>query len=235
MKNKKIHIAILNQGSIRTENTNLMLELAGDTRYDVTISFPANKPISYNRNLLVKRFLETDADFLLMIDDDCVGDKRILDLADYDKDIIGATCFGYVKQMVIPFCMKRNKEGTYDILQVQNNSGVVECDGIGSGLMMIKREVLENMPYPFRNEYDPEGLKIKGLDFNFCERAQKKGYTIWCDTNQLISHWTVMDLKGIWQTINEGQKNVTRAYKQGLAEGLKKQNEKTKTKKADSN
>jgi GT2 family glycosyltransferase len=127
----------------------------------------------------------------------------MIQMADYDKDIIGGLCFGFLKEMIIPFCMKLNKQGTYDMAEIAIKSGVQECDAIGSGNMMIARRVLEDIPHPFRNEYDSEGIKRRGLDFNFCKRAKEKGYKVWVDTDLLCSHFTRANLKDIWLTINE--------------------------------
>ena len=203
MKNKGIYVAILNQGWIRPEMANLVSKLGEQRKYNLTASYPAKKPITNNRNSIVKKFLETDYDYLLMMDADCPPPENVLELADYDKDIIGAVCFGYLKDMLIPFAMKQNERGTYDIIDTEIGNGVVECDAIGTGVMMIARRVLENMPFPFRNEYDPEGLKVKGLDFNFCRRAKKLGYKVWVNTDMLVSHWTTVDLKEIWLTFDQ--------------------------------
>ena len=172
MKNKGIFIATLNQGNIRIELSNLLDDLEAQRKYDLIKTYPAKKPITNNRNSVVKRFLETDCDYLLMIDGDCVPNEKILDMADYDKDIMGAVCFGYLKKMLVPFVMKRKLDGKYDILDINQSSGVVECDAVGTGVIMIARRVLEDMPFPFKNEYDPEGIKVKGLDFNFCRKAK---------------------------------------------------------------
>ena len=204
-KNKHIYLAVLNQGDIRVELSDMLSKLERQGKYRLSISYPASKPISYNRNQVCKRFLETDADYLLMFDNDCIPERvdRILDMADYDKDIIGATCFGFTKKMIVPFVMKQRDDYRYDVLDTDLNNGVVECDGIGSGVMMIARRVLEDIPYPFKNEYDPEGIKTTGLDFNFCRRAKKLGYRVFADTDNLTSHWTTVDLKYMWKTFNE--------------------------------
>ncbi len=206
-------IAILNQGDIRPELADLLSRLEKQRKYNLMITYPAKKPISYNRNTICKRFLETDYDYLLMIDGDCVPTNKLLDLADYDKDIIGGTCFGFVNKMIVPFCMKRRDDGRYDVIDTALNNGVIECDALGSGTMMIARRVLENLPYPFRNEYDPEGIKTKGLDFNFCRRAKLLGYKVWCDTDMFVSHWAIVDLLFMWQTFNELYKMIKNAQK----------------------
>lgn len=221
-KNKGVYISVLNQGSIRPEIATLMADLPNQNKYNLIIDYPANKPISHNRNKIVKRFLETDMDYLLMMDGDCVPPPEILELADYDKDIIGAVCYGYLKKMIIPFVMKKNAEGTFNVLETCEESGVVECDAIGTGVIMIKREVLENLQYPFRNEYDPDGIKTKGLDFNFCSRAKKIGYKVFAQTDFTCSHWTVQDLKTIHKTYNQIRKEAIAAIKQNEFKAIPK-------------
>jgi len=140
-----------------------------------------------------------------MFDNDCIPENvdRILNMADYDKDIIGSTCFGFTNKMIVPFVMEQREDYKYDVLKTDLNNGVIECDAIGSGVMMIARRVLEDIPYPFKNDYDPEGIKTRGLDFNFCRRAKKLGYKVWADTDNLTSHWATVDLKYMWHTFNE--------------------------------
>lgn len=197
-KNKGIYIAVLNQGWIRPELSELMANLPKQRTYNLFINYPANKPITHNRNTIVKRFLETNLDYLLMIDGDNVPPRNVLELADYDKDIIGGLCYAFMRNTLIPLCLKNNNEGSYDMMDVSKNHGLVECAGVGSGVMMIKREVLENIPFPFENTYDPEGIKTMGLDINFCKKAKKKGYKIWCHLDYKCSHWTILDLKQIY-------------------------------------
>ena len=217
MKNKGIHIAVLNQGNVRPELSDLLLRLDKQNKYRITVSYPAKKPITLNRNSICKKFLETDFDYLLMMDGDCppmVNAQRLLDMADYDKDIIGGVCFGFINNMINPFVMKRRADYRYDMVNTNINSGVVEVDAIGSGNMMIARRVLEKLPFPFRNEYDPEGIKTKGLDFNFCRRAKDLGYKVWCDTDMLVSHWTTIDLLKMWKTFNELARAIKKLNKE---------------------
>jgi len=214
MKNKSVLISVLNQGEVRPELVDLLFRLRDGGKYKIGIEYPAKKPIAYNRNDICKRFLETEYDYLLMIDSDCVPNEKVLELADYDKDIIGATCFGFLKNMIVPFVMRQRQDFKYDIVDADLNNGIVEVDAIGSGVMMIARRVLENLPFPFRNEYDPEGIKTKGLDFNFCRRAKLLGYKVFCDTDILASHWTTIDLKTMWITFDKLYRMIESLKKQ---------------------
>jgi len=213
MKSKSIYISILNQGWIRPELATLLSRLPEQRKYNLYIGYPAHKPITNNRNIIVKRFLESGMDYLLMIDNDNVPPENILDLADYEKDIVSGLCFAFMKNMIIPLCLKMNQEKTYDLMDIEEKSGLVECDGVGSGVMMIKREVLEKLPFPFRNEYDPEGIKTKGLDVNFCRRAKEIGFKVWCHLDMKCSHWTPVDIRNVWIGYNELIKEINKIKK----------------------
>jgi len=213
MKSKSVYVAILNQGWIRPELATLLSRLPEQRKYNLYIGYPAHKPITNNRNIIVKRFLESGMDYLLMIDNDNVPPENILDLADYEKDIVSGLCFAFMKNMIIPLCLKMNQEKTYDLMDIEEKSGLVECDGVGSGVMMIKREVLEKLPFPFRNEYDPEGIKTKGLDVNFCRRAKEIGFKVWCHLDMKCSHWTPVDIRNVWIGYNELIKEINKIKK----------------------
>lgn len=66
-----------------------------------------------------------------------------------------------------------------------------EVDGVGTGAMLIRREVFETVPDPWfvgnrGNEFIPPG---SGEDFNFCIRAKRKGFSVVCDPGPEILHW----------------------------------------------
>lgn len=213
-KNKGIYIAILNQGWVRPELVTMLANLPKKREYNIYIGYPAHKPITHNRNTIVKRFLESGMDYLLMIDSDNIPPQNILELADYDKDVIGGLCYAFMNNMIIPLCLELNDHKSYDLMDISLNEGLVECDGIGSGVMMIKKEVLENIQFPFENMYDPEGIKIKGLDIKFCESAKEKGYKVWCHTDYKCSHWTTIDLKQIHLGYDTLRKEISKYKKE---------------------
>ena len=208
---KGVYIAALNQGSIRVELARLLAALTHQGKYNVFLSFPADKPIQHNRNRIVADFLEhKECDYLFMLDGDIIPPDNILDLIDHQKDIIGGLCFAYRGRAIVPLILKEkeNKSGkientSYDILDVDGNAGLVECDAIGTGCMIMKREILERpeMRYPFKNYYNEDGERILGLDLSFCKRAKNIGYKVWCHLNFACSHWTYMDLKMSYSAI----------------------------------
>lgn len=206
-----IYIAVLNQGEIRPEISQWLTQLTSAAPLPIFIDYPARKPISYNRNEIVKKFLKTDCDYLMMLDGDIIVPNNILDLITYGKDIIGGLCFSFSMisagvTSIVPLILKRNKKilpgekfKKYVPIDQKKWEGLTECDAIGTGHIIISRRVLEE-PYWlktggwFVNEYDKTGDKVIGLDLNFCKRAKKLGYKIYCHTDYKCGHWTPVNL-----------------------------------------
>lgn len=203
---KRVMISVLNQGSIRIEIVALLLHLTRKNEFDIIIDFPCEKPISHNRNQTVKRFLESDADYLLFLDGDIVPPQRVLDLMKYDFDVIGALCFAYKGTSINPLVLKRfrqkNGKIAYRTYNFKDPHGVQEVDAIGTGCMLIARRVLEDVKAPFINYYDRDGIRTIGLDLAFCEKAKKLGYKVWVDLDMNCAHWTTIDLRQVYQAFS---------------------------------
>lgn len=198
IKQRNIYLAILNQGEIRTELSKVINVMIQEDAYRIHLSYPTAKPIANNRNTIVQKFLATDCDYLMMIDSDIVPPPNIMKLVDFDKDIITPLMFVYQKGELLPLFLKRHPDGIYDTDDYLEKTGLTEVAATGTGCMVIKREVLEKVKYPFRNEYDVDGIKTLGLDFNFCCRAKKLGYKIWVHLDYVASHHMTYDLKELF-------------------------------------
>ncbi len=208
---KGIYIAVLNQGEIRSELAHVLLELSHQDKYNLMVTYPCDKPISYNRNKLVQDFLQNkNFDYLLMLDDDNVPPMNILNLADFDKDVICGLSFGWQQNMVIPSVFRRKPDGLYTVAPFVGDEGLMEIDAAGSGQMMIARRVLEEVKYPFRNEYDRDGIKKLGLDLNFCQMVKEAGFKVWIHLDYISSHWVPFDLKEVYRILIERDDTLKR-------------------------
>jgi hypothetical protein len=193
---KGIYVAVLNQGTIDADLAVCLLNISHQDNYNVMITFPGDRPISHNRNKIVQDFLRhKNMDYLLMIDDDNVPPINILNLADFDKDVICGMSFGFQQGMIIPSIFKRKDDGLYTVAPFKGDEGLMEVDAAGSGQMMISRRVLEKIRYPFRNEYDADGIKRLGLDLNFCQRVKELGFKVYAHLDYISSHVVPFDLK----------------------------------------
>jgi len=209
MKNRKIMIAVLNQGNIRIELSAILHDFPWQGKYEVMITYPNEKPISNNRNKIVQDFLaRKEFDYLLMIDSDIVPPNNVLNLADFQKDIISPVCFLYQKNVVAPLILKKDNQGMYAVARHTGNEGLVEVDAIGTGCIMLSRKVLEDVEAPFEDVFDKQGIRKYGLDLAFCRKAQAKGYRIYCHLDYLANHYVTLDLKKVYESLNNIQNAI---------------------------
>lgn len=187
---KKIYIAILDQGWIRRELAPVLAALKSDQRFYIEIRHHSLRPIAYNRNNIVKQFLKTDCDFLLMIDHDNVPCRNPLDLVLLDKDIIGCPYLQVKNNETGWMALKKLKDG-YN--QVKIKGDLQEVDAVGTGVILIARRVLEKVKIPFERKWKG-GFPLLGLDFYFCEKAKKLGFKIWVHWKYLASHYKEVNL-----------------------------------------
>jgi hypothetical protein len=128
-------------------------------------------------------------DYILFIDSDMVWEPEdILKLLDADKEIIGGLYF-LKKPPFHPIAYKDNEP----VSDYPNEP--FEVDSIGSGFLLIKNEVFQNLlDADFVNKhglpFDPihgktSVYKTTGLagiidDCAFCARSKARGFDVWC-------------------------------------------------------
>ena len=155
------------------------------TKHDIDLYTSNGTLIFDQRNSLVKTALEIKADYLLFIDADMRFPKDTLKiLMAHDKDIIGvnATTRGEpVKPTAKNFQI--NEDGSVDWLPIYSNamSGIGKADGIGCGVMLIKRKVLEKVESPHFFFESLGDTKLLGEDIYFCIKAKDAGFDTWVD------------------------------------------------------
>lgn len=143
-------------------------------------------PIDEKRNRCVEKFLETDCTHLLFWDSDTIGvPGAVKKLLDADKPIIGATiykkggdhapCFGFwvperqIYRTPVPFLYNQ----------------LIPVDMVGTGFMLIKREVFEKIPPPWFQCYEKGNAQE---DVYFCLKAKKYGFQVYVDTGLSLGH-----------------------------------------------
>jgi hypothetical protein len=168
---------------------------------------PGSRPIQYvrgalsssdTRNRIVTHFLAGEGSALLMCDDDVVPHGTVLELARRlepgEIDVLGAPVLITSELGPIPFPAVfafDDEEDWYRILDRPfSQTGLVEVDGIGTGVIAIGRWVLEDtdLRAPFAMEYDENGHMTATDDLAFCRRARHAGYRIFADFDQWADH-----------------------------------------------
>lgn len=185
--------------------------------------------IEWNSNMIVKGFLKTDGTHLLFLETDVkIPPQAPLQLLSFNKDIVGALLFfreSYFPHMFKFRGIEKNGSGhdieaftpmcdvAYDFLQkhnipliddsflIEGKEGLVECDSVSPGCMLIKRRVFEHMPVPW---FIPS--ESYAQDVEFCRHAQRAGFKVFCDMGVICGHYNEVPI---------GQSQFRRLYEQG--------------------
>lgn len=143
-------------------------------------------PIDEKRNRCVEKFLETKCTHLLFWDSDTIAvPNSVTKLLEDNKQIVGATiykkggdhapCFGFmvperqVYRTPVPFLYNK----------------LIPVDIVGTGFMLIAREVFEKVPPPWFQCYEKGNAQE---DIYFCLKAKKYGFQVYVDTGLSLGH-----------------------------------------------
>ena len=221
------------------------LKIAG---YDVDFIDLYNESlITRARNVLTYMFLNSDSDYLLFIDaDQSFRTEDVVRMVEHDKDIIAAPVpmkginWDQVKKAHdAGFEYLPDFSGIFNINYNEKSSGLSLSEPIpvkhaGTGMMLIKRSVLEKMsdsveeyrydgtPMPSRNlergsmvkNYWDTAVKDGRLlseDYNFCAMWQDLGGEVYIDALSVVSH--------VGSYMYSGKLLATSALNKKLAEG----------------
>ena len=170
--------------------------LLTEKRYSLTLGYTAGYPASSTRNRIVQQFLQTDADYLIMLDDDQAPTCNVLDYIEQDYDVLG---FPYPS-------LRINAD---DIIPwypaPPNKGGITAVDSIGGGCMVIARRVLEAIPCPFADVFDEHGVFSEGEDLSFCRRARENGFRIHCVMDKPLLHIKPAEMLTVWNYVQRNQ------------------------------
>jgi len=149
---------------------------------------PQLKPHDHCRNAIVMQFLETECEWLLMVDSDVVPPGNVVEMIDNDVDVCSAHVSTARNGEVIPVGMTRNEKGYHHDFK-HSEPGLHKVDAVGTGCILIKREVFAKLDKPyFRFKYNEDGILINGEDFDFSERAGN----IYFDARYKCKHYTTI-------------------------------------------
>lgn len=197
-------VNVLNQGTTTTGmETSLFAWMQEKNKdYQFNIFFPSARPISNNRNQIVKDFLNGDWEYLFMIDDDNPPRINPFDLLDQDKPVIAGIYPGRdergVHFHVYQFGDNFPEKVSFKQYPLEYREGLKQVDAVGTGLMCIKRDVLEKVSKKFGTLFDDmfheDGTMITNDDMSFCIKCKELGIPIFADFNHVGSHYKMVDL-----------------------------------------
>jgi hypothetical protein len=201
MSRPKVMVNVLNQGTtsagLETQLFAWMQELSRE--YEFKIFFPAHRPIPNTRHHIVKDFLAGDYDYLVMIDDDNPPHKNIFELLRLDLPVVGGVYPGKTTTGIgfhVYREVKKNKKTYFKQYPVKYRKGLQKVDAVATGLICIKREVIESLKddLPFEETFKNDGTLAYGDDMGFCIKCKEKGIDVYAHWDYYGSHWKMVDL-----------------------------------------
>jgi hypothetical protein len=172
------------------------------------------RPIPYARNKLAGEFLkDKTADMLWFWDSDVIPTPetmKLLKLIESDDCDVAAgiypmQTFHKEPPLTYGFYDFYDDVGYFRASNFKEGKDILQCDGVTTGNMIIKRHVLVDanmrfakndggVPCIFRDEYLPSGKLSWGDDLDFCRRLKKHGYKLMVDTSVQWGHIKTVDL-----------------------------------------
>lgn len=157
--------------------------------------------VGANREAIVHAFMETEADALVMIDDDVLppADLTPLTYDLYDYDIVAAAYPIFQPRnwpLPVTAAFYINSEGQYG--PTQHTTGTRQVDAVGTGCIAIRREVFDQLPVPAFYETTFNGQVVSD-DINFCREATDASLRIAVNLDVRCDHITTVSLGAIWQ------------------------------------
>jgi len=154
-------------------------------KHNAEIIRASSGPIHGMRNSITLRALELDCTHVIFLDADMVYPiDTITKLLKHDKEIVGALTFRRRPDFE-PLCFDGEPFKMTQIDPIPEE--LFEVTATGTGCLMIKTDVFENMDYPWF-EFDTHDGHLVGEDINFCYKARKKGFKIYVDPTVRTEH-----------------------------------------------
>ena len=155
-------------------------------------------PIHEMRNHISAEALRSDCTHLLFIDCDMVYPRdTITKLLSHNKDLVGALTFTrWPPFNPLVFEGEHYKMNIIDPIP----EGLIEVTATGTGCLMIKTKVFDNLEYPWFEFTQTKDKNPVGEDINFCYNARDAGHHIYVDTTIMTAHLAQMRINyNMWQ------------------------------------
>jgi hypothetical protein len=204
----KVSIGVCDPGTVNGGFAFSLIQLAQSrsSRLGPFIRVKGSGLLSKQRNRLVKQFLETKSDWLLMMDSDEQlpvesFDKLIEAAHDKERPIVAGLVFasfetGFPYPKPVPTIFQDAPEGFLPLNNYDKDS-LFQVDAAGTGCLLVHRSVLEAMrenadehqgqdwcwfiDFPFNGEWI-------GEDLQFCRRVRSLGFPIYAHTGAILPH-----------------------------------------------
>lgn len=164
--------------------------------FGLNIAIKMGTLIHVNRTEIVESALANNTDYLLFLDSDTLIwegqlEQLVRDAEENNLDIVSGVC--NFKDSPYRRSIYRKVEGGYKFFNVDiSSSDIVEVDGVGLAVCLIKTDVFKKLEQPWFDiswKRDKENkLYPQGEDLYFCSIAKNAGFKIFVDKRVKTGH-----------------------------------------------
>lgn len=157
--------------------------------------------VAVNRNALVETARQNNSTHLMFIDNDqTFKPSGIQRLIDHDKDIV---CAPYNArpapgQPIVSVVKMMDENGELPMDGGNRNfelpAGLSKIGASGTGFMLIKTSVFDKLKKPYFVEWQDENNQHHTEDVDFCVKARKAGFDVWCNPTIPVGHIATMEI-----------------------------------------
>ena len=174
------------------EYEGMKIDLPDDVEVQFSLGIVGQIFPALARETIAKYAVEGGFDYLFMIDDDMLAPVDLFErLYKHQKDIVAALAFTRnAPHKPVIYKLSKGFDSVsgkryfvnYVMLDYPKDT-LVECDAVGFGAVLIKVDVLRNMPKPWFMT-----TSGAGEDIHFCHQAGEYNYKIYMDTATKLGH-----------------------------------------------
>lgn len=177
-------IAVLNHGSVNHALVSWLWSVIQHDAERYHLILPFGCEITRQRNAAVE---EMRGDWILFVDSDCVPPLDAITLL--ERECVGVIGGVYLERSSHrDVCATKTFEPTvrYQWSEI-SHTGVIPVLAVGTGCLMVRRHVLEDVPSPW---FRCGQLVMDAIteDTEFCLRAAERGYVSYLHTGVRVGH-----------------------------------------------
>jgi hypothetical protein len=155
--------------------------------------------IDIARSEVIAKARESNADYLIMVDDDVVPTDRILRLPEHGVPVVSGCVPSWSFGKLFWCIFDLDEDGTYrSVTDFTEDHSLQQVYSVGGALLCIRRDVLEDTSqdplFLFRRNSDGTVAHFGGEDCHFCQKVHRMGYPIYADPGMVGEHTPRIEL-----------------------------------------
>lgn len=160
--------------------------------HEVDFKFVKGYDCAKARNVIAKKALEGNYDYVLMLDSDTIIPKdALVVMLEHPADVILGCCprKNTKEKRTVLFPLKDNATGYFKPLYYENMTDErMELRGGGFACALISVSMLKKLKYPYFKYVVYENGDALSEDLYFCSEARKQGFKIWGEPRVKCGH-----------------------------------------------